>query len=426
MPRQPLPRQPLPRQPLPRQPFRPFTPFFRHRVGLLTAAAALALAAPVALAATGGAAEATRTACVPPGAWADGTGATVEPVPLLRRLADAPVILLGEQHDKADHHRWQLHTLAGLHALNPDLAVGMEMLPRRLQPVLDRWVAGEMTEGEFLKATDWRTVWGFDPQFYLPILQFARLHRLPVVALNVERSLIGRTARNGWATIPEAEREGVGTPAAPTEAYRNRLTETLAAHDRSEARSAAPADAPDSAVKRFIEAQGIWDRAMAEKIAETRRTTGRSVVGILGEGHVARRDGVPYQLADLGIGDSAVLLPWDADRDCDELDGRIADAVFGLGPEREDAEPQRPKLGVQLDPGPEGITVGAVSGGSVAAAADLRPGDRILAAAGTTVHAPADLVAVIRRQAPGTWLPLTIRRDGAEQELVAKFPAEGK
>ncbi|CAO3414808.1 ChaN family lipoprotein [Azospirillum endophyticum] len=401
---------------MPRQPFRPVASVPRQRLALLTAAA-LFLTAPA------WAADTARVGCVPPGAWADGGGTPVEPVPLLRRLAEAPVVLLGEQHDKADHHRWQLHTLAGLRALNPDLAVGMEMLPRRLQPVLDRWVAGEMTEGEFLKETDWRTVWGFDPQFYLPILQFARLHRLPVVALNVDRSLISRTARNGWAAIPEADREGVGTPAAPTETYRSRLTETLAAHDRSEARSA-PDDAANSAATRFIEAQGVWDRAMAEKIAETRRTTGRIVVGILGEGHVAGREGVPHQLADLGIGDSAVLLPWDADRGCDELDGRIADAVFGLGIGREDAEPQRPKLGVQLEPGPEGIIVGAVGDGSVAAVADLRPGDRILIAAGLPVRAPADLVAVIRRQAPGTWLPLTIRRDGAEREVVAKFPAE--
>ena len=403
---------------MPRQPFRPLAAVLHRRFALLTVVA-LSLSAP-----TVWAADAARIGCVPPGVWADGTGTAVEPVPLLRRIAEAPVVLLGEQHDKPDHHRWQLHTLAGLHALNPDLAIGMEMLPRRLQPVLDRWVAGELTEGEFLKETDWRTVWGFDPQFYLPILQFARLHRLPVVALNVERSLVSRTARNGWAAIPEADREGVGTPAPPTEAYRNRLTETLAAHDHSEARAAAPDDAPNKAAQRFIEAQGVWDRAMAEKIAETRRTTGRSVIGILGEGHIAQREGVPHQLADLGIGDAAVLLPWDANRDCDDLDGRIADAVFGLGQEREDVEPQRPKLGVQLDPGPEGITVGAVSSGSVAAAAGLRTGDRILVAAGAPVHAPADLVAVIRRQAPGTWLPLTIRRDGAEQELVAKFPTE--
>ncbi|WP_434614722.1 ChaN family lipoprotein [Azospirillum sp. B2RO_4] len=409
---------------MPRQPFRPLAAVPRLRFALLTVAA-LFLSAPTAWAAEARAEDAARIGCVPPGVWADGTGTAVEPVPLLRRIAEAPVVLLGEQHDKPDHHRWQLHTLAGLHALNPDLAVGMEMLPRRLQPVLDRWVAGELTENEFLKQTDWRTVWGFDPQFYLPILQFARLHRLPVVALNVERSLVSRTARNGWAAIPEADREGVGTPAPPTDAYRNRLTETLAAHDRSEARAAAPDDAPSKAAQRFIEAQGVWDRAMAEKIAETRRATGRSVIGILGEGHVARREGVPHQLADLGIGDAAVLLPWDADRDCDELDGRIADAVFGLGPEREDAEPQRPKLGVQLDPTPEGIRVGAVGNGSVAEAAGLRTGDRILIAAGMPVRAPADLVAVIRRQAPGTWLPLTIRRDGAEQDVVAKFPADG-
>lgn len=407
---------------MPRQPFRPAAPVPRLRFALLTVAA-LFLSAASAWAAEARAEDAPRIGCVPPGVWADGTGTAVEPVPLLRRIAEAPVVLLGEQHDKPDHHRWQLHTLAGLHALNPDLAVGMEMLPRRLQPVLDRWVAGELTEGEFLKETDWRTVWGFDPQFYLPILQFARLHRLPVVALNVERSLVSRTARNGWAAIPEADREGVGTPAPPTEAYRKRLTETLAAHDRSEARAASD-DAPNRAAQRFIEAQGVWDRAMAEKIAETRRTTGRSVIGILGEGHVAGREGVPHQLADLGIGDAAVLLPWDADRDCEELDGRIADAVFGLGPEREDAEPQRPKLGVQLDPAPDGIRVGAVGNGSVAEAAGLRTGDRILIAAGTQVRVPADLVAVIRRQAPGTWLPLTIRRDGAEQELVAKFPTE--
>ncbi|SMF82485.1 Uncharacterized iron-regulated protein [Azospirillum oryzae] len=409
---------------MPRQPFRPAAPVPRLRFALLTVAA-LFLSVPAARATEARAEDAARIGCVPPGVWADGTGTAVEPVPLLRRIAEAPVVLLGEQHDKPDHHRWQLHTLAGLHALNPDLAIGMEMLPRRLQPVLDRWVAGDLTESEFLKQTDWRTVWGFEPQFYLPILQFARLHRLPVVALNVERSLVSRTARNGWATIPEADREGVGTPAPPTDAYRSRLTETLAAHDHSEARAAAPDDAPNKAAQRFIEAQGVWDRAMAEKIAETRRTTGRSVIGILGEGHVARREGVPHQLADLGIGDAAVLLPWDADRDCDELDGRIADAVFGLGPEREDAEPQRPKLGVQLDPTPEGIRVGAVGNGSVAEAAGLRTGDRILVAAGTPVRAPADLVAVIRRQAPGTWLPLTIRRDGAEQELVAKFPTEG-
>jgi len=367
--------------------------------------------------------SAPTPACVAPGVWADGTGQTVEPAPLLRRAADQPVILLGEQHDKADHHRWQLHTLAGLHALNPDLAIGLEMLPRRVQPVLDRWVAGELDEATFLAESDWRTLWGFDPGFYTPILHFARLHRLPVVALNVERALIARTARDGWDAVPNSAREGVGTPAPPTDAYRDGLMESLAAHDRP--------DAPPEAAWRFIEAQTVWDRAMAERIAETRRATGRAVVAILGEGHVDHRNGVPHQLADLGLPDAAVLLPWDADRPCEDLDGRIADAVFGLGPSREAAQPARPRLGIQIDTATtspatpaDGVRIGSVTENGVAAEAGLAAGDQLLTAAGRPIRRPDDLTAIVQRQAPGTWLPITVRRGDATREFVAKFPVE--
>ena len=85
--------------------------------------------------------------------------------------------MLGERHDSAEQHRWQLQTLTGLHAYRPNLVIGMEMFPRRVQPALDRWVAGETTEQQFLAESDWRTVWGYDSQFYMPILHFARMNR---------------------------------------------------------------------------------------------------------------------------------------------------------------------------------------------------------------------------------------------------------
>ncbi len=71
---------------------------------------------------------------------------------LLAAMAGRAVVLLGEQHDDMDHHRWQLQTLATLHTLRPRMVIGFEMFPRRVQPVLDRWVAGELTEAEFLAA----------------------------------------------------------------------------------------------------------------------------------------------------------------------------------------------------------------------------------------------------------------------------------
>jgi len=43
-------------------------------------------------------------------------------------------------------------------------------------------------------------------------------------------------------------------------------------------------------------------------------------------------------------------------------------------------------------------------------------------AAGLQTRNSDDLVEVVGRQAPGTWLPLSIKRDGQEIDVIAKFP----
>ena len=105
-------------------------------------------------------------------------------------MARRDVILLGEDHGNADHHRWQLQTLAALHVLKPRMVIGFEAFPRRLQPVLDRWVAGELSAQEFIAQSDWHKVWNFPPELYLPLFEFARVNRIPMLALNVERNVI--------------------------------------------------------------------------------------------------------------------------------------------------------------------------------------------------------------------------------------------
>ena len=35
-----------------------------------------------------------------------------------------------------------------------------------------------------------------------------------------------------------------------------------------------------------------------------------------------------------------------------------------------------------------------------------------------------DLIGVVQRQSPGTWLPLVLKRDGKTVETVAKFPPQ--
>src|SRR5262249_31684956 len=156
-------------------------------------------------------------------------------------------------------------TAAAIAGLAPHVTLALEMFPRRVQPVLDRWVDGELDERAFLAESDWAHVWGFDAELYLPLFRFARTDRIPMRAVNVERARVHRVATEGWASVPIEAREGVDTPAPAAPAYRERLVEAWRAH-----RPAGAAE-DDAAVARFVEAQLTWDRALATGIVAALR-----------------------------------------------------------------------------------------------------------------------------------------------------------
>src|SRR5690606_40031650 len=127
----------------------------------------------------------TTTIPHPAGTWlAPATGTTVPHDELMARMARQQVVLLGETHDRFDIHRWQLHVAAGLLASGRPLMVGFEMFPRRVQPALDAFIAGEVEADAFLERSEWENVWGFDPQLYLPLFHFCRQFKIPMLALN--------------------------------------------------------------------------------------------------------------------------------------------------------------------------------------------------------------------------------------------------
>ena len=387
------------------------------RICLILIAAALSLASP-------GARAVEAAVCVPVGAWVI-PGSDEKQPDVLKSLARRDVVLLGESHDEAEHHRWQLHTIAALFAYRPDMVLGFEMFPRSVQPVLDRWSKGELEESTFLREVDWQRIWGFDPELYMPLFHFARMHRLPMLALNVDRETSRRVAQQGLAAAG-SEREGVGDPAPASPSYRDRLFETFKSHPVKGAEPN-PEPEPNADSERFthfLEAQTFWDRAMAEAIAGALRREPRPlVIGIIGRAHVEYGNGVAHQLAALGVSDVATALPWDSDADCPIPDVKIANLLFGLASPAATRTPP-PRLGVMLSTAERGVKIDQVSAASVAEAASLRVDDVIETAAGVNVRQPTDLTAIIRRQAPGTWLPLSVRRGEVILELVARFPSE--
>lgn len=356
----------------------------------------------------------TAANCLAPGDWRTSAGEKIPTDRLFDALASAEVVLLGESHDRMEHHRWQLHTLAALHARRPDMAIALEMLPRSAQPALDAWVAGELDERTFLDQSDWSRAWGFDAQLYLPILHFARMHRIPVLAINLERSLVGRLTSEGWEAVPEEERYRITAPAAPSPAYRDYLASVLAEH---------PTGVEDGGdLERFVAAQLVWDRAMAAGLAEA-IAGGTLAVGLMGRGHVEYGYGVPHQLIDLGIREPRILLPWEIDSDCSLPEPGLADAVFALASGTSHEPPRPLLLGVRIENDPAGVKIQFVMEESVAEAAGLQVDDVLTSAGGLPLTSTGDLVSVIRRQQPGHVVPLRVLREGEEIELLARFPA---
>ena len=161
---------------------------------------------------------------------------------------------------------------------------------------------------------------------------------------------------------------------------------------------------------------------MAQGIAERARATPATlVVAIMGSGHLRDGYGVAHQLRSLGVTDIAAVLPWEVADDCSDLTPGLADAVFGVDSALS-ASAQRPRLGIRMEDGPDGIRIREVSAPSIAETAGLKAGDLITSVAGAPAKEAGDVISAVQRQAPGTWLPITVKRDNRSLELVARFP----
>lgn len=257
--------------------------------------------------------------------WSIPGGQSIDGEILLDGIAQRSVVLLGERHEDAAHHRWQLETLRALHRRRPSLVLGLEMFPRRVQPALDAWVRGELGESEFLEKSDWSTVWRFDPDLYMDIFRYARDHGVPMRALNVDTALTRSVGRAGFDATRVDQREGVTRPADPNTRYTHWLGHVFREHR--------PPGGPSDrgTLGHFIEAQLVWDRAMAQGIRDAiAEHPGALVVSLIGSGHLRHGDGVAHQLDDLGLSDHATLLPWDHRMDCRHLVAGVAHAIYGF------------------------------------------------------------------------------------------------
>jgi uncharacterized iron-regulated protein len=316
---------------------------------------------------------------------------------LLDAVADRRVVFVGESHDRYEDHLNQLQVIEGLHRRGKDLAIGMEFFQQPYQGPLDAFVAGSLDEAELLRQTEYFDRWRFDYRLYRPILRFAREHRIPVIALNLEAELTRRVGEVGIDGLTPEERARVPAEIDRSDtAYRDRVKAVFDQHPMQDTQS----------FDRFIEVQLLWDEGMAERAARyLDEHPTKTLVVLAGSGHLEYGQGIPKRLLRRMPVTSATLL----NASQRELDPTAAD--FLLFPRRVDL-PAAGLLGVMLDPaiGEGGALVQGFADDSGAAVAGVKEGDRIVRVGDRPVNAYADIRIALIDSQPGQRLPVEVRR----------------
>src|SRR5579871_464639 len=162
------------------------------------------------------------------------TAATLDSV--VPKLAAKRVVFIGETHSRYDHHLNQLELIRRLSEVDPRLSIGVEYFPQLFQPQLDDYLAGRITENQFLRGVNYFQTWGYDYRLYDAIFRFAREHRIPVRALNVPASLTSAVAKVGVAGLSERQRAELPREIGPADpGYKSRLRAAFEEHRAAKA-----------------------------------------------------------------------------------------------------------------------------------------------------------------------------------------------
>ena len=202
---------------------------------------------------------------------------------LAAAAAKADVVFFGEQHDDPATHAAELAVLASLGERRDRVVLSVEMFERDVQPVLDQYLAGSLSEKDFLAGS---RPWDRYTTDYRAMVELSRIRGWPVVAANVPRRIASAIGRKGLAVLDTMNATDRAYAAkqniCPKDAYYANFVETMsgmAGHGAGGAQpSAADVAAAAAMTDRFYEAQCVKDETMGESVADALMKAGNGAV----------------------------------------------------------------------------------------------------------------------------------------------------
>lgn len=228
------------------------------------------------------------------------SGKTVTVADIAKAADGKHWVYLGENHATTAHQQLQAEVIQALAKRGRKVIVGLEMITRPKQTILDEWTQTAIPEAQFLEKLNWKQEWGFDFAFYRPVFEVARREKLPMVALNVPRDWVRQVGREGAGALSIGQRAQISPDLyMGNAAHRSIFGALMGGHPPTGARG-----------ENIYAAQVLWDEAMADtalRFMIGRRQPETVFVIIAGSGHIMYNQGINYRI-ERRIGDQGVTL----------------------------------------------------------------------------------------------------------------------
>jgi uncharacterized iron-regulated protein len=215
---------------------------------------------------------------------------------IVKSMADADAVFLGEQHDDAVGHAIEAELFrraVAEYSQKRKVALSMEMFERDVQTVVDEYLAGLITEQHFLLSS---RPWGNYKTDYRPLVELAKEKKLDVIAANAPRRYVNMVTRSGRDSLNVLSKQARSWLAPlpypePSAAYRDKFNALMSGN------SGDPARMNPNTSANLIYSQGLWDATMANSVANyLNKNKGSLVVHLNGGFHTEQRLGTIEQL----------------------------------------------------------------------------------------------------------------------------------
>lgn len=169
-------------------------------------------------------------------------------------MEQADVLFFGEDHNDSVGHYLETELFKKLHLKHPlKTALSLEMFHTDVQPELDEYLAGLISEKNFIKEG---RAWG-NYKDYRPLIEYAKQNRLKVIAANAATRYSNAVTLGGLKVLENFPKTSFNfLPPMPIDTaqgrYYEKFTETLGGHSMGS--------------MKIYQTQNLWDATMAWSI----------------------------------------------------------------------------------------------------------------------------------------------------------------